>query len=75
VDEVLKSEGALTRFEERRHPEEFSGQWSASLRGLWGVPPRNPHFTGREGELARLADTLAAQVRLYRVNLSPGPNP
>jgi len=58
VDEVLRAEGAHTRFEERRHPEEFSGQWSASLRGLWGVPPRNPHFTGREEELGRLAGAL-----------------
>jgi tetratricopeptide (TPR) repeat protein len=61
VDEVLRAEASHTRFEERRHPEEFSGRWSASLRGLWGVPPRNPHFTGREEELARLAGALAPQ--------------
>jgi len=36
---------------------------------------RNPHFTGREGELGRLADTLAAQVRIYRVDPNPDTNP
>ena len=39
--------------DERRHPEDFSGRWAGCLRGLWGVPPRNPQFVGREAEPPR----------------------
>ena len=39
---MLRGLTAHTHFDERRHPEEFSGRWMGSLRGLWGVPPRNP---------------------------------
>jgi hypothetical protein len=57
IDEVLGTlEGGL--FNERRHPEEFSSHWQSSLRGLWGVPPKNPYFIGRETELEQITSGL-----------------
>lgn len=29
-----------------------------SLRGLWGVPPRNPSFVGRDAELSRVGAAM-----------------
>ena len=54
IDAVLRAHPPA-RFDERRHPEDFSGRWMGSLRGMWGVPPRNGHFTGREHALRQLA--------------------
>ena len=60
IDACLQDEAAHTRFDERRHPEEFSGRWMASLRGTWGLAPRNAQFVGRELELARAAAALSS---------------
>jgi hypothetical protein len=59
IDAVLRQLAAHTRLDERRHPEDFSGRWAGCLRGLWGVPPRNPQFVGREAELAQTGATMA----------------
>jgi len=58
VDAVLKEHAERTRFDERRHPEDYSGRWSGSLRGMWGVPPRNSAFVGRAAELGRVGAAL-----------------
>ena len=58
IDALLREQAVHTRFEDRRHPEEFSGRWMGSLRGMWGVPPRNGQFVGRVTELSRIAWAL-----------------
>ena len=58
IDAVLREAGAHTQFSERRHPEEFSGRFMGSLRGLWGLPPRNSQFVGRDSEIARVAAAM-----------------
>ena len=60
IDDVLREQGEHTHFAERRHPEDFSGRWMGSLRGLWGVPLRNPSFVGRDAELKQLARALGS---------------
>ena len=61
IDAILQAEQARTRFDERRHPEDFSGRWSGAFTNMqWGVPPRNPHFTGRRATLERIASGLNA---------------
>ena len=59
LPQVLRQLAAHTRLDERRHPEDFSGRWAGCLRGLWGVPPRNPQFVGREAELAQTDAAMA----------------
>jgi hypothetical protein len=61
VDALLSAHGELTRFAERRHPEEFAAQYlQAGARGCWGLPRRNPLFCGRDRELAALTTALRA---------------
>ena len=65
IDAVLREQSGHTHFDERRHPEEFSGRWMGSLRGMWGVPPRSTQFIGRDAELSR---TAAAMERCARTD-------
>jgi hypothetical protein len=58
---VLRKHSEHTKFDERRHPEEFSGRWSGSLRGMWGVPPRNGEFIGRAADLGAVARAMQLQ--------------
>ena len=74
VDSVLREASAHTLFHERRHPEEFSGRWTGDLRGLWGVPPRNPCFVGRDAALSRLASAMhgGESIRSVRGDAASG---
>ena len=54
--------GEWTHFGERRHPEEFASHWTAGLRGMWNVPPRNNDFVGRAAELRRIRSSLDAST-------------
>eukprot|EP00041_Stephanoeca_diplocostata_P033480 m.1107732 g.1107732 ORF g.1107732 m.1107732 type:complete len:515 (+) comp24350_c0_seq20:171-1715(+) len=54
IDEILFQYAAITKVSDRKHPEEFAAEYLTSLRGLWGVPARNPRFCGRESEIAEL---------------------
>ena len=58
IDSVLEAAASHTCYHERRHPEEFSAHWLSNLRGFWGVPPKNPHFIGREVELMKIMEVL-----------------
>ncbi|CAE8639266.1 unnamed protein product [Polarella glacialis] len=58
IDSVLSQHAEWTRSRERRHPEEFASHWMSGLRGMWGVPPRNRNFVGREQALANLKEAL-----------------
>ena len=58
IDQVLEAAATHTFYHERRHPEEFSAHWLSNLRGFWGIPPRNPHFIGRELELGKIMEVL-----------------
>lgn len=64
IDKCLEDHGSHTKFVERRHPEEFASHHLTSLRGLWGVPPRNEAFTGREEQLASLHEKLVFERSL-----------
>jgi hypothetical protein len=63
IDRLLAKHSATTLFEQRRHPEGFAARFlsdggSGGLRGSWGVPARNPQFTGRCGELGAMHSAL-----------------
>ncbi|CAK0881438.1 unnamed protein product [Prorocentrum cordatum] len=60
IDEVLLQNESWTRFSERRHPEDFAVHWTAGIRGMWGVPPRNPGFVGRARELEQIGWALSS---------------
>ena len=62
IDAICREHNVHTQFDERRHPEEFSGRWMGSLRGMWGVPPRNSQFVGRDTELGCISAALAASA-------------
>lgn len=46
IDSLLERHSAHCRIAERRHPEEFASTYLTGPRGSWGVPNRNPLFTG-----------------------------
>lgn len=48
IDRLLQKNGTLTRFSSRLHPEDYSANWLASLRGMWGVPQRSRSFIRRD---------------------------
>ena len=56
IDSILRKQSALTRYEDRRHPEEFASTFLMiqKMRGLWSLPRRNRHFTGRRGFLGQI---------------------
>lgn len=58
VDRLLAELPAWTKIAERRHPEEFAARFLAGLRGIWGVPRRNPLFSGRAAALEQVAQRL-----------------
>ena len=58
VDKLLALHESITRFSERRHPEEFASQFLTSTRGMWNVPQRNPLFVGREADVETIASIL-----------------
>jgi len=61
IDKLLQKYSELTRYSERRHPEQFASAFSQSMRGLWAVPRRNPCFIGREMLLGQLKTMLSGQ--------------
>ena len=67
IDALLAASPEHTKFDERRHPEEFAVAFLApvgaaepqgALRGMWGVPKRNRGFVARKDELRRLVTAL-----------------
>ena len=61
IDKLLQKYSELTRYSERRHPEQFASAFSQNMRGLWAVPRRNPCFIGRESPLDQLKTMLSKQ--------------
>ena len=58
IDALLREQTEHTRLHHRKHPEEFATAYLRIIRGMWGVPNRNPLFVGREAELALLRERL-----------------
>lgn len=48
VDDCLMAVSKLIKFDSRKHPDEFASLHLTSLKGMFGVPPRNRTFIGRE---------------------------
>jgi len=70
IDAVLEGSSSHTFFHERMHPENFSAHWLSNLRGFWGVPPRNPHFTGRGKELQKVMDVFQKSTSSKNVGVT-----
>ena len=66
VDACLQSVSSVIQFTCRKHPDEFASLHLTSLKGMFGVPPRNRTFIGRESFLQsvhmKLADLSATQT-------------
>jgi len=60
IDGILESVADHTKFSERRHPEEYSSRHMFNMTGIWGVPNRQPNYTGRLNELAQLHEKVLA---------------
>ena len=58
IDQCLADNTGWLLFTERRHPEEFAATHLTAFSGLFGVPPRNKNFVGRETLLTSLYDRL-----------------
>jgi hypothetical protein len=61
IDRLLLQYADRTRFEDRRHPEEFSKAFLNHMRGTWSLPQRNKVFTGRDSAIGEIHAKLVAQ--------------
>lgn len=59
VDECLRALSDTVRFDCRKHPDEFASLHLTSLKGMFGVPPRNRAFVGRESFLQAVHSKLS----------------
>jgi len=64
VDECLKDLSKLIQFSSRKHPDEFASLHLTSLKGMFGVPPRNRTFIGREDFLVAVHSKLCGEEQL-----------
>jgi tetratricopeptide (TPR) repeat protein/GTPase SAR1 family protein len=48
IDKCLEELSDWCMYTHRKHPEEFAADHLSPLRGMWGVPPRDRDFVGRE---------------------------
>jgi hypothetical protein len=78
VDECLKAVSSTIRFDCRKHPDEFASLHLTSLKGMFGVPPRNRTFLGRESFIrsvhAKLSDLAAPDEDKPPGSMSDGDN-
>ena len=59
LDDILQKHSGLTHYADRRHPEEFASVHQfVQMRGLWSLPRRNRHFTGRDAALGQIHGRL-----------------
>ncbi|GAX23896.1 hypothetical protein FisN_20Hh102 [Fistulifera solaris] len=68
IDKILR-ETPSTHFTERKHPEEFASAFLSNMRGIWSVPRRNTTFTGRDGVLLQMHQTLTTQSKIEVVGM------
>lgn len=68
IDRILRQTPA-THFAERKHPEEFASAFLSNMRGIWSVPRRNATFTGRDGVILQMHQTLISQSKLEVVGM------
>ena len=61
VDECLKEVSGRILFSCRKHPDEFASLHLTSLRGMFGIPPRNRTFIGRETFIQCLHSKLVGE--------------
>ena len=62
MDAILRKHSHLTRYADRRHPEEFASTFLIQkMRGSWSLPRRNRHFTGRDAALGQIHARLQQQ--------------
>ena len=58
IDNLLKANAALVHYDDRKHPEEFASAFYTRMKGTWGLPRRNPNFTGRDKALQEIHSRL-----------------
>lgn len=58
IDKCLEELSDWCMYSHRKHPEEFAADHLSPLRGLWGVPPRDKDFVGREQFMASIHSQL-----------------
>jgi tetratricopeptide (TPR) repeat protein len=58
IDKCLEELSDWCMYTHRRHPEEFAADHLSPLRGMWGVPPRDRDFVGREAYLTAIHSKL-----------------
>ncbi|KAL7466089.1 hypothetical protein ACHAXS_006381, partial [Conticribra weissflogii] len=72
IDGLLERHSGRTHYGERKHPEEFATAFHRGMRGLWGLPRRNAHFTGREAFLEEVSTRLEATTIAAATTTAPG---
>jgi tetratricopeptide (TPR) repeat protein len=59
IDQCLAESAHIVKFDSRKHPEEYASLHQTAFKpGQWGLPNRNPLFTGREDYLRILHTKL-----------------